>query len=179
MENSYEIVEKFEPLIKASIKNYYKNCENYEDAYQDGVLRLLELVENFNPNGNISIECYFKYYMKFFYMDKYKKQKKITEHYANNRIITETGEQEIFDTIVDDTDIEAEIQQIESNEFLHKAMETLTDRQKTVIDLKIFKQMKNKEVAEKMKLSEETVKDYYKNARKKLKKELEKLGYNR
>lgn len=116
--------------------------------------------------------------MKFFYMNKYKQQRKIIDHYANNIISTENGEQEIFETIADKTDIEMEIQQKEEQTLLYKAMEKLTDRQKTVINLKIFKQMKNREVAEKMGLSEDTIKDYYKNARKKLKNELLKLGYN-
>ena len=35
-----KIIEDFSPLIKASIKKYFANYISYEDAYQDGVVKI-------------------------------------------------------------------------------------------------------------------------------------------
>ncbi len=40
-----KIIKDFSPLIKASIKKYFANYISYEDAYQDGVVKILELLE--------------------------------------------------------------------------------------------------------------------------------------
>lgn len=42
-----KIIEDFSPLIKASIKKYFANYISYEDAYQDGVVKILELLESY------------------------------------------------------------------------------------------------------------------------------------
>ena len=66
-----EIIKKFTPLIKSSIKKYFRNNDSFEDAFQDGILEILKLIKIFNSNTNISFECFLKYRLKFFYMQKY------------------------------------------------------------------------------------------------------------
>ena len=48
-------------------------------------------------------------------------------------------------------------------------MSTLPKKQREVIEYKFYENLKNKEIAEKMKIKEDTVKEYYKIAKKKLK----------
>ena len=62
-----KIIKDFSPLIKASIKKYFANYISYEDAYQDGVVKILELLDNYKGGGKVSLECYLKYQLKFLY----------------------------------------------------------------------------------------------------------------
>ena len=77
---------------------------------------------------------------------------------------------EVLELIVDEnTDIQKDI---ETNEMIKKVREivsTLPQKQKEVIEYKFYENLKNKEIAERMKIKEDTVKEYYKIAKKKLK----------
>ena len=77
---------------------------------------------------------------------------------------------EVLELIIDEnTDIQKDI---ETNEMIKKVREivsTLPQKQKEVIEYKFYENLKNKEIAERMKIKEDTVKEYYKIAKKKLK----------
>ena len=77
---------------------------------------------------------------------------------------------EVLELIVDENiDIQKDI---ETNEMIKKIREivsTLPQKQKEVIEYKFYENLKNKEIAERMKIKEDTVKEYYKIAKKKLK----------
>ena len=110
-----KIIEDFSPLIKASIKKYFANYISYEDAYQDGVVKILELIVDENA------------------------------------------------------DTQKEIETSELNKKVREIVSTLPQKQREVIEYKFYKNLKNREIAEKMKIKEDTVKEYYKIAKKKLK----------
>ena len=55
------------------------------------------------------------------------------------------------------------------SEKVKEIVNTLPQKQKQVIEYKFYENLKNKEIAEKMKIKEDTVKEYYKIAKKKLK----------
>ena len=77
---------------------------------------------------------------------------------------------EVLELIIDENiDIQKDI---ETNEMIKKIREivsTLPQKQKEVIEYKFYENLKNKEIAERMKIKEDTVKEYYKIAKKKLK----------
>ncbi len=77
---------------------------------------------------------------------------------------------EVLELIIDENiDIQKDI---EINEMIKKVREivsTLPQKQKEVIEYKFYENLKNKEIAERMKIKEDTVKEYYKIAKKKLK----------
>lgn len=77
---------------------------------------------------------------------------------------------EVLELIIDENiDIQKDI---ETNEMIKKVREivsTLPQKQKEVIEYKFYENLKNKEIAERMKIKEDTVKEYYKIAKKKLK----------
>ena len=52
---------------------------------------------------------------------------------------------------------------------VREIVSTLPQKQKEVIEYKFYENLKNKEIAERMKIKEDTVKEYYKIAKKKLK----------
>lgn len=166
-----KIIEDFSPLIKASIKKYFANYINYEDAYQDGVVKILELLESYKGGGKVSFECYLKYQLKFFYMQKFFKRKKETEKTYTKIYHTKDDETiEVLELIVDENaDTQREIETNELNKKIREIVSTLPKKQREVIEFKFYENLKNKEIAEKMKIKEDTVKEYYKIAKKKLK----------
>ena len=166
-----KIIEDFSPLIKASIKKYFANYISYEDAYQDGVVKILELLESYKSGGKVSLECYLKYQLKFFYMQKFFKRKKETEKTYTKIYQSKDDETiEILELIVDEnSDTQKEIETSELNKKVREIVSTLPQKQREVIECKFYENLKNKEIAEKMKIKEDTVKEYYKIAKKKLK----------
>ena len=166
-----KIIEDFSPLIKASIKKYFANYISYEDAYQDGVVKILELLESYKGGGKVSLECFLKYQLKFFYMQKFFKRKKEIEKTYTKIYQTKDDETiEILELIVDkNADTQKEIETNELNKKIREIVSTLPQKQRKVIEFKFYENLKNKEIAEKMKIKEDTVKEYYKIAKKKLK----------
>ena len=166
-----KIIEDFSPLIKASIKKYFANYISYEDAYQDGVVKILELLESYKGGGKVSLECYLKYQLKFFYMQKFFKRKKETEKTYTKIYQSKDDETiEILELIVDENaDTQKEIEKSEINKKVREIVATLPQKQREVIEYKFYENLKNREIAEKMKIKEDTVKEYYKIAKKKLK----------
>ena len=171
MYDKEQIVKDFSPLIKASIKKYFKNHTSYEDAYQDGVVKILELLESYVGGGKVSLECYLKYQLKFFYMQKFFKRKKETEKTYTKIYQSKDDETiEILELIVDkNADTQRDIETNELNKKVREIVSTLPQKQREVIEFKFYENLKNKEIAEKMKIKEDTVKEYYKIAKKKLK----------
>lgn len=171
MYDKEKILKDFSPLIKASIKKYFANYTNYEDAYQDGIVKILELLNSYVGGGKVSLECYLKYQLKFFYMQKFAKRKKETEKEFSKIYQTKDDETiEVLDLIVDENvDNEKQITENEICEKVKEIVNTLPKKQKQVIKYKFYENLKNKEIAEKMKIKEDTVKEYYKIAKKKLK----------
>lgn len=165
-----KIVKDFDPLIKSSIKKYFSNNTSFQDAYQDGVLKIIELLRTY-VGGKVSLECYLKYQLKYFYMQKYFKQKKIKDNIFEE--IEEKQKENLMENIKDNINIEDELIIVERNKIINKAILELSDKQKKVIYYRFFKGLKYREIAEIMSLKEDTVKCYYKNAKKKLKKRFE------
>ena len=166
-----KIIKDFSPLIKASIKKYFANYISYEDAYQDGVVKILELLESYKGGGKVSLECYLKYQLKFFYMQKFFKRKKEIEKTYTKIYQTKDDETiEILELVVDENaDTQKEIETSEMNKKVREIVATLPQKQREVIEYKFYENLKNREIADRMKIKEDTVKEYYKIAKKKLK----------
>ena len=136
-----KIIEDFSPLIKASIKKYFANYISYEDAYQDGVVKILELLESYKGGGKVSLECYLKYQLKFFYMQKFFKRKKETEKTYTKIYQTKDDETiEILELIIDEnTDIQRDVETNELNKKIREIVSTLPKKQREVIEHEYFK----------------------------------------
>ena len=117
MYDKEKIIKNFSPLIKSSIKKYFANYINYEDAYQDGVVKILELLESYKGGGKVSLECYLKYQLKYFYMQKFFKRKLENEKTYTKIYQTKDDETvEVLELIVDENiDIQKDIETNEIN----------------------------------------------------------------
>lgn len=104
-------------------------------------------------------------------MQKFAKRKRETEKTITKIYQTKDDETiEVLDLIVDENaNTEKEITENEMSEKVKEIVNTLPPKQKQVIEYKFYENLKNKEIAEKMKIKEDTVKEYYKIAKKKLK----------
>ena len=104
-------------------------------------------------------------------MQKFTKRKRETEKTITKIYQTKDDETiEVLDLIVDESaNTENEITENEMSEKVKEIVNTLPKKQKQVIEYKFYENLKNKEIAEKMKIKEDTVKEYYKIAKKKLK----------
>ena len=104
-------------------------------------------------------------------MQKFFKRKKEIEKTYTKRYQTKDDETiEILELIVDEnTDIQRDVETNELNKKIREIVSTLPQKQREVIECKFYENLKNKEIAEKMKIKEDTVKEYYKIAKKKLK----------
>ena len=134
MYDKEKIIEDFSPLIKASIKKYFANYISYEDAYQDGVVKLLELLESYKGGGKVSLECYLKYQLKFFYMQKFFKRKKENEKTYTKIYQTKDDETiEVLELVVDENaDTQKEIEKSDLNKKVRKIVVTLSQKQKEI-----------------------------------------------
>ena len=104
-------------------------------------------------------------------MQKFFKRKKENEKTYTKIYQTKDDETiEVLELIVDENaDTQREIETNEMNKKVREIVSTLPQKQRMVIEYKFYENLKNREIAEKMKIKEDTVKEYYKIAKKKLK----------
>ena len=104
-------------------------------------------------------------------MQKFFKRKKETEKTYTKIYQSKDDETiEILELIIDENaDIQRDVETNELNKKIREIVSTLPQKQREVIEYKFYENLKNKEIAEKMKIKEDTVKEYYKIAKKKLK----------
>lgn len=70
------IIEKAHPLIIASINKYAASKGEFEDLYQEGIVRILESLEEYDEEKGVNLFYYLKLQLKFFYLNygRYEKQ---------------------------------------------------------------------------------------------------------
>lgn len=165
MEAKEEIITRLQPLILSSIKRYYYKGNEFEDLVQDGNIKILECIDDFQPKMGVYFLGYVKAMLRYMYLDKHK----IKIHTSLNEKLGE-GENEIIDLLVsNDKDILESILDVEKIHELEKALEDLTDRQKEIILLFYIERMSMGDIASKLGISYRTVVNTKTNALKKLK----------
>ncbi|KXZ40561.1 RNA polymerase sporulation-specific sigma factor [Alkalithermobacter thermoalcaliphilus JW-YL-7 = DSM 7308] len=68
------LIDALSPLIKAKCKHYFGYVD--EDLYSDGILRLIELINDFDFEKNTRFLGYIEYMISCFYWDKKRRQLK-------------------------------------------------------------------------------------------------------
>ena len=63
------IIEKVHPLIVASINKYAIGKGEFEDLYQEGIVKILELLKEFDEDKGVNIFYYLKLNLRFFYLN--------------------------------------------------------------------------------------------------------------
>ena len=164
VEAKEEIITRLQPLVLSSIKRYYYKSHEFEDLVQDGNIKILECIEDFEPNRGVYFLGYVKTMLKFMYLDKHKKK----YHTSLNEKVGD-GETEIIDLLVsEDRDILESILMDEKVKELNQALAILTTRQKEIIILFYIERMSMGDIASKLGISYRTVVNTKTTALKKL-----------
>lgn len=123
------IIEKAYPLIVASINKYAIGKGEFEDLYQEGVVKILELLGDFDKDKGVNIFYYLKLHLRYFYLNygRYEKQT------ISLNIPTCDGI-ELGDLIIDENiNIEETIIKEMALEDLHKALDKLSESDRYII----------------------------------------------
>ena len=148
-----EIINRLQPLIISSIRKYYNKPNEYEDLVQDGNLKILECIRDYEPSKGVHFLGYVKTMLRYLYLDKHKHK----YHLSLNEVVGD-GEVELMDLLVsDDKEPLAQILDREDKKKLLEALNTLTERQKEIVILYYFENMKIEDIAAKLEVSYRTV----------------------
>ena len=148
-----EIIERLQPLLIASIKRYYNKPKEYEDLMQDGNLKIIQSINEYDKDKGVHFLGYIKLHIKYLYLDKHKQK----FHQSLNQEIGD-GEREMMDLLVsEEVDFLESIVRDEDNLKLREALGLLTPRQRQVIELYYGKDMSIGNIANSLGVAYRTV----------------------
>lgn len=148
-----EIINRLKPLIISSIKRYYNKPNEYEDLIQDGILKVLECIKDYDLSKEVHFLGYVKTMLKYLYLDKHK----IKVHHSLNEVVGD-GEDELMDFLeAEDKEPLELILEKEDNKNLIEALSCLTERQRKVIILYYIENMKIGDISRCLRVSYRTV----------------------
>jgi len=148
-----EIIKRLQPLIISSIKKYYSNWSEYDDLVQDGNIKILESIKDYDPSKGVHFLGYAKTILMYLYLDKHKRK----IHTSLNQPLGE-GDTEVIDLLVsEEKDILDIMVEEENNTQLNQALSKLTERQRQIILLFYTENLGIQEIANKLNISYRTV----------------------
>ncbi|NLY84810.1 MAG: sigma-70 family RNA polymerase sigma factor [Tissierellia bacterium] len=148
-----EIINRLQPLIISSIRRYYNKPNEYHDLIQDGILKVLECIKDYEPSKGVHFLGYVKIMLRYLYLDKHK----MKVHQSLNEVVGD-GEVELMDLLVsEDKEPLEEILDREDKKYLLEALNRLTDRQRQVVILYYFEKMRLEDIASMLGVSYRTV----------------------
>ena len=164
------IILEAHPLIVASIRKYAIGKGEFEDLYQEGVVKLLELLQEFDEEKGVGLFYYLKLHLKFFYLNYGRYER---EHISLDIPIGDGIE--LGDTLEDNGEPTEEIvlKQLDI-ESLYRALEELKDEERYIIEQLIIKRKTLDTVAKELSISRTTLFRRRNAVLKKLKEKLEK-----
>ena len=148
-----EIIKSLQPLLISSIKRYYNKPKEYEDLMQDGNLKIIESINDYDKDKGVHFLGYIKMNIKFLYLDKHKQR----FHQSLNQQIGD-GETEMMDILVgEEIDFLENIIKGEYREILSRTLDLLTPRQRQVIELYYGRNMGIDDIAKDLGVAYRTV----------------------
>ncbi|GFR35987.1 sigma-70 family RNA polymerase sigma factor [Thermobrachium celere] len=139
--DEYMLIKKYEPLIKRAIKMYIHDRNYYEDAYQEAVLAILQVLRGFDEKKgdfNAYIKCSVIYSVKAF-------SKKIKENISLDEELEDGGC--LYDLIPDEGCLEEDYIMEDQIKRLYEAINKLNKKQREVIEEYYFKGKSMVEIA--------------------------------
>lgn len=137
-----KILDRTEKSIYAAIYKYVWVREDVEDLYQDGVELVLRAIIDYEPAKGVPFLAYVHTKLKYHYMNE-----------NNKRVVVYLDEPigdglTLADTLISDSDTEEIISRNERAEEVHRALQTLTDRERKCVYGFYFLRMSIGELAE-------------------------------
>lgn len=158
LEASAELLTRLKPLILATIKrNYFGNCPNWEDLYQEASLSTLEGVRDYDAQRGIPFLAYIKNKLKFDIYNLCRRERTISSRildYGND-------DQDPLDYIVDENaNPQEDLLSIEKTSTLSNALNHIDPKHREVIELFFYKNIALKDIAVSMGISYKTAQRY-------------------
>lgn len=137
-----EIINRLQPLIISSIRKYYNRHNEYDDLIQDGNVKVLECIGDFDAAKGAHFLGYVKTMLRYMYLDKNKKK----AHYSLNEMVGD-GDMELIDLLVSEDRGPLElILDTEQSQLLEGILGGLTKRQRDVVQLFYLEKMKIEDI---------------------------------
>lgn len=151
------LMKTFQKQMYWQIKELTKNHEDTNDVLQNVMVKVWRYVDNFKGDSQLSTWLY-----------RIARNESITflnkKNKRNIANLTEETKDYVFESIVADSQIEADT----IYDKLKAAVNTLPKKQKLVFELRYFKEMKYKDMAKELELTEGSLKATYHIAVKKI-----------
>lgn len=151
-----KLLNKLKPAILSAIKRYYNVCQEYDDLIQEGYELILKCMKEYDFDKNVHFLWFVKLRLKYYYLDKNKKQIGCVS--LNSPVFSDNENIELIDIIADEKPNHEEI--VIKNENIRKlcyGIKNLTQRQKDIILRYYFKNQPMKDIAREMGISYRTV----------------------
>lgn len=148
-EAAAEIIRRFAPLKIKLIKNYFGYGTDWDDYLAEGDRMILESIRDYNLEKNVPFESYLKIRLRYLYQNLRAKERELV--YLDREIEDGISLVDILES--DDPPLyEAIIGQAERDE-VREALNDLTERQKTIIELHYYQDKSIRRCAEIMGIS--------------------------
>ncbi|MDO5713851.1 MAG: sigma-70 family RNA polymerase sigma factor, partial [Tissierellia bacterium] len=173
-EDLIRLMERFHPLILSSIEKYCPLIGEREDLIQEGRIVLLEVVKEYDQKLKIPFAGFLKARLRFFYLEKGRElmeEKPLSLDYPG-----EEG-QTLLESLSDGKILEDFFVTMENSKELRMALETLTPRQRFVIEGYYLEHLHISEIAGFMGVSTSTIYNTKRRALEKLREELKDCFY--
>lgn len=124
------ILKDVHPLIVASINKYAGGKDEFEDLYQEGVTRVLELLDVYDEGKGVNVFYYLKLHLKYFYLNYGRYDKKTV---SLNTPVYEGLE--MGDLIIDEKPgVEKTVLDSMTRENVYKALKELPEEDRYIIE---------------------------------------------
>lgn len=137
------------------------NVDDGRDAAQEVFLKLHKYLHNFNEE---------KDFLPWLYQMTVNTCRDIARKRTKHSTLSLESEKEIINNIASSQDIEQEINLIQEKKIINQALETLSDKEKTVLILRDIEGLETKDVARLLGTAEATIRSQISMARIKIKK---------
>ena len=157
VDNTCRLLERLRPIIISSIKKYYyKNREDFSDLVQDGYLKIIECLEEYESSKGVHFLGYVKSKLKFLYLEKNRLYKDNIS--LNINVSKDNDSTELLELIEDvGINIEKDFENKELVVLLNKAFNSLSYRERQVVFMNYVKRMNMYSIADKLGIAYRTV----------------------
>ncbi|SDJ90635.1 RNA polymerase sigma factor [Natronincola ferrireducens] len=140
-----QLLLQLRPLIIAYSKRYGGREGMDEDAYQEGLLEILEGLQDFDSAKNVPFLAYITIRVRYYYLNK---RRKVKSHFSLEADIGDSEGISLIDLLEDTTaKVEETYMEMEESQRLKEAIHRLTSCQRDIILQYYFHRKTLKEIA--------------------------------
>ncbi|MDI6600170.1 MAG: sigma-70 family RNA polymerase sigma factor [Thermoanaerobacteraceae bacterium] len=148
-ESAVEILRRFAPLKIKLIKNYFGYGTDWDDYLSEGDRIIMESIRDYDLGRNVPFESYLKIKLRYLYQNIRARKKELI--YLDQEIGDGITMTDILES--DDPPIDEPIIGIAERDEVREALNSLTEKQKTIIELHFYQEKSIRQCSEIMGIS--------------------------